>query len=169
MGGTCRENFSTFHTQSSLFLDVTRRRLVNGYQRFGRTYRSHLQGSVCPPAYTAFIPEERRILVRRVGILKSRIGLRFILWTATWNVIHCCLSTATLLIFIACFASKVIQAKWLEWYVRCEQNCERSTLLRCMYVVHCLSCSQQSSPSYKASLNNPPVNCLAPKKSWQNG
>jgi hypothetical protein len=72
------------------------------------------------------------------------------------------LSTATLLIFVACFASKVIQAKWLECYVRCEQNCERTALLT-LHVVHCVSCSQPSSPSYKASLNNLPVNCLAPK------
>lgn len=78
MGGTFREDFSTFHTQSSLFLDVTRHRFVTGYQRFGKTYRSHLQGSVFPPAYTAFIPEERRLQVCRGGILKSRIGLRFI-------------------------------------------------------------------------------------------
>jgi len=31
--------------RSSLFWDVTQRRLVVSYQRFGTTYRSHLQGS----------------------------------------------------------------------------------------------------------------------------
>ena len=84
MGGAFREDFSTFHTESSLVLDVTRHRLVTGYQRFGRTYRSLLQGSVCPPAYTVFFPEGRRLQVCRGGILKSRIGLRFILWTVTY-------------------------------------------------------------------------------------
>jgi hypothetical protein len=30
---------------SALSWDITRRRVVNGYRRFGTTYRSHLQGS----------------------------------------------------------------------------------------------------------------------------
>jgi hypothetical protein len=36
------------YATSSLFRDVTQRRLVAGYRHFGTTYQSHLQGSCSP-------------------------------------------------------------------------------------------------------------------------
>ena len=40
--------FAAMQFRSSLFWDITRRKLVVGYRRFGKTYRSHLQGSRSP-------------------------------------------------------------------------------------------------------------------------
>jgi hypothetical protein len=40
------------HIRSALFWDITQRRVVILYQRFGTTYRSHLQGSRSPRTWT---------------------------------------------------------------------------------------------------------------------
>lgn len=71
---------------SATFCDLTQRRFVILYSRFGKTYRPHLRGSSCP-AWTLKmgsrgysetlhkIPEERRPHLNRDGSLKSRSGL----------------------------------------------------------------------------------------------
>jgi uncharacterized membrane protein YgcG len=77
---------------SVLFCDITQRRVVILYRRFGTTYQSHLQGSQtswsskmglipCPETsekdyHTALrnTPEERRSHRRRGGSLKSRVS-----------------------------------------------------------------------------------------------
>ena len=52
--------------RSALFWDITRRRAVIVYWRFGTTYRSRLRGSR--------VREERRCHQRRGGSLKSRLA-----------------------------------------------------------------------------------------------
>jgi hypothetical protein len=50
--------------RSAFFWDITRRRVVNVYRRFGTTYRSNLHGSR--------VPKERRSHQHRGGSLKPR-------------------------------------------------------------------------------------------------
>jgi hypothetical protein len=62
---------------SSLFWDVTRRRLVVGYLRFGTTYRSHLQGQAVKKARSINCPKTivincHRTLEDRIHIPKRR-------------------------------------------------------------------------------------------------
>ena len=62
----------TFFMRSSLFWDVTQRRLVVSYRRFGATCRPHLQGSSSPmecltfyaPIFTKFINAEQHYTQR---------------------------------------------------------------------------------------------------------
>jgi hypothetical protein len=92
---------------SALFWDITQRRVVVPYRRFGTTYRSHLQGpssfsgTVCPAKrgpigcpetsvqnfHSALrnIPEECRYHLSRGGSLRSRIDKnRFFRFFVRW-------------------------------------------------------------------------------------
>jgi hypothetical protein len=127
--------------QPLLFWDVTQRRLVVCYRRFGTTCPSHIQGSrsprrtsawplkmgqiVCPETSAKYqstlrnIPEERRSHLHRVGCLESRITLE----TADWR----CLKNAYMSedgkkIYRRSLERQKIQFKIIIRYLRLSQS-----------------------------------------------